>query len=100
MDNRNKPTAEQLNKMLTSLFQEYADYLLDYAQNYGCSPDLAEDMVQETFTTESGKPVLRGQSTGMAHFDAAEYGQQLSAEPHVRTAVTQKTGAAASGCKT
>ena len=50
MDNRNKPTAEQLNKMLTSLFQEYADYLLDYAQNYGCSPDLAEDMVQETFT--------------------------------------------------
>lgn len=50
MDNRNKPTAEQLNEMLTSLFQEYADYLLDYAQNYGYSPDLAEDMVQETFT--------------------------------------------------
>ena len=50
MDDRNKPTAEQLNAMLTSLFQEYADYLLDYAQNYGCSPDLAEDMVQETFT--------------------------------------------------
>ena len=49
MDDRKKPTAEQLDEMLTSLFKEYAAYLLDYARSIGCSPDLAEDMVQETF---------------------------------------------------
>ncbi len=49
MEGKEMPTAEQLDALITSLFNDYASYLVDYAQNYCCSPDVAEDLVQETF---------------------------------------------------
>ncbi len=49
MEGKTMPTAEQLNALITSLFNDYAAYLVDYAQNYRCSPEVAEDLVQETF---------------------------------------------------
>ncbi len=49
MDGKAKPTAEELNELITSLFNEYTPYLVDYAQNNGCSPEVAEDLVQDTF---------------------------------------------------
>ncbi len=50
MDGKEKPTEEQLNALLVSLYDEYFDYLREYAQNCGFSPEVAEDLVQETFS--------------------------------------------------
>ena len=50
MEGKEMPTAEQLNELLTSLYENYFGYLVDYAQNCGYSPEVAEDLVQDTFT--------------------------------------------------
>ena len=50
MEGKEMPTAEQLDELLTTLYEKYFDYLVDYAQNFGYSPEVAEDLVQETFT--------------------------------------------------
>ena len=38
-----------MEELLSSLFLKHYDYLRDLARYFGCSRDLAEDMVQETF---------------------------------------------------
>lgn len=38
-----------LEELLSSLYLQHYDYLRDLARYFGCSRDLAEDMVQETF---------------------------------------------------
>lgn len=49
MENKIEPTAEEQKDLLESLYTEYFSSLVEYAQCHGCSPDLAEDLVQETF---------------------------------------------------
>ena len=43
------PNTEELKELLDSLYREHAAFLVELAQVYGCSPDYAEDIVQETF---------------------------------------------------
>ena len=38
-----------MEELLSSLYLQHYDYLRDLARYFGCSRDLAEDMVQETF---------------------------------------------------
>ena len=46
---KTKPDSDDLNAMLSSLFQDHSAFLVELAQGAGCSPDFAEDMVMETF---------------------------------------------------
>ena len=46
---KDRPSADELSEMLSSLYHEFAAYLVELAQRFGCSPDCAEDMVQDTF---------------------------------------------------
>lgn len=57
MDGKGIPTAEQLNALLSKLYEEYFDYLVDYAQSNGFSPDVAADLVQDTYTVALQKAV-------------------------------------------
>ena len=50
MGGKDKPTAEELKALIAELYLAYGSYLTDYAQNSGCNPYVAEDLVQETFT--------------------------------------------------
>ncbi len=46
-----KPSAgpEEIEELLSSLYLQHYDYLRDFTRYLGCSRDLAEDLVQETF---------------------------------------------------
>ena len=58
MDNReDTPSAGELGEMLSSLYNDFAAYLVELAQMNGCSPDHAEDLVQDTFTIAMEKIV-------------------------------------------
>lgn len=58
MDHReDTPSAGELKDMLSSLYNNFAAYLVELAQRNGCSPDYAEDLVQDTFTIAMEKIV-------------------------------------------
>ena len=44
-----KPSAAELRELVDSLYRKYVKKLVERAQRCGCSPDYAEDVVQEVF---------------------------------------------------
>jgi len=57
LDSKDFPTAEQLNALIKSLFEECTPGLLECARSSGCSPEVAEDLVQDTFAVALEKPL-------------------------------------------
>lgn len=57
MDGKVIPTAKQQKALLSSLYEEYFDYLVDYAQANGFSYDVAVDLVQDTYVVALQKAV-------------------------------------------
>lgn len=49
MENKEKPSAEEYNELVASLYREHFTYLVESARRLGCSRDYAEDNVQEVF---------------------------------------------------
>lgn len=56
MDRNDKPTAKELSDMVESLYEDYRDYLTDYAQSSGFSPEVSQDLMQEVFVIALQKP--------------------------------------------
>ena len=63
MVGKEKPTAEELKTLIAELYIAYGSYLTDYAQNSGCNPNVAEDLVQDTFTIALQKSLDLYQAT-------------------------------------
>ena len=57
MDGKVIPTAKQQKALVSSLYEEYFDYLVDYAQANGFSYDVAVDLVQDTYVVALQKAV-------------------------------------------
>lgn len=49
MEKAENPSAEELRQLVDSLYRKNAKQLVEKAQRCGCSPDYAEDIVQEVF---------------------------------------------------
>ena len=55
MEKTENPSAEELRELVDSLYRENVKKLVERAQRCGCSPDYAEDIVQEVFRTATIK---------------------------------------------
>ena len=51
MVKKENPSAAELRELVGSLYREHFKKLVERAQRSGCSPDYAEDIVQEVFQT-------------------------------------------------
>lgn len=49
MDRKENPTEDELNDLIASLYEQYGDYLTDYAQSCGYSPDVSQDLTHDVF---------------------------------------------------
>lgn len=93
MENPENPSAAELFELVDSLYREYFKKLVEIARRSGCSPDSAEDLVQEVFRiavekvaelyaskNRVGWLVLTLRNRIGQNYRAMQYAQRLKAE--------------------
>ena len=93
MEKPENPSAAELRELVDSLYREHVKKLVEMAQRSGCSPDYAEDIVQEVFQIAMEKAaelyasknrvgwlVLTLRNRIGQNYRAMQYAQRLKAE--------------------